>query len=118
MSPQYLHKGGCSEISIELSIEVEIGSTDGSPLSRGISVMQTRMLDEFVAITGYVCKYAIQLLKHPKLLKLQSQQSRLPYYGPEVQHPSFWHGKRPIRSAPNVAILLRHWDELAAARAH
>ncbi len=49
--------------------------------------MQTRMLDEFVAIIGYVCKYTIQLLKHPKMLKLQSQQSRLPYYGPEVQHP-------------------------------
>ncbi len=79
---------------------------------------KTRMLDEFVAITSYVRKYAIQLLKHPKMLKLQSRQSRLPYYGPEVQHPSFWHGKRPIRSLPNVAIFLRHWDEPAAARAH
>jgi hypothetical protein len=46
---------------------------------------KTRMLDEFVAITGYVRKYAIQLLNHPKMLKPQSQQSRLPHYGPEVQ---------------------------------
>ena len=46
---------------------------------------KTRMLDEFVAMTGYVRKYAIQLLNHPKMLKPQSEQSRLPHYGPEVQ---------------------------------
>ena len=53
------------------------------------------MLDEFVAITSYVRKYAIQLLKHPKMLKLQSRQSRLPYYGPEVQHPLLLAWKAP-----------------------
>ena len=43
------------------------------------------MLDEFVSITGYVRKYAIQLLNHPEESKPRSQQARLPHYGPEVQ---------------------------------
>jgi hypothetical protein len=43
------------------------------------------MLDAFVAITGYARKYAIQLLNHPETPKPQSQQARLPHYGPEVQ---------------------------------
>src|SRR5713101_7349424 len=43
------------------------------------------LLDEFVAITGYVRKYAIQLLNHPGEPKPRSQQARLPHYGPEVQ---------------------------------
>src|ERR1700732_1959741 len=38
--PQHLYKGGLSEISIELSIKAGVGSTDGSPLSRSISVTQ------------------------------------------------------------------------------
>src|SRR5437868_14693422 len=38
--PIELDKGGSSEISIELSIKAGIGSTDGSPLSGGISVTQ------------------------------------------------------------------------------
>ena len=44
------------------------------------------MLDEFVAITGYARKYAIQLLNHPQEPKPRSQQTRLPHYGSEVQH--------------------------------
>ena len=43
------------------------------------------MRDEFVAITGYVRTYAIQLLNHPGEPKPRSQQARLPHYGPEVQ---------------------------------
>jgi len=43
------------------------------------------MLDEFVANTGYARTYAIQLLNHLKTPKPQSQQARLPRYGPEVQ---------------------------------
>jgi hypothetical protein len=43
------------------------------------------MLDAFVAITGYARKYALQLLTHPETPKPQSQQARLPHYGPEVQ---------------------------------
>jgi hypothetical protein len=43
------------------------------------------LLDEFVAFTGYVRKYAIQLLNHPEEPKPRGQQARLPHYGPEVQ---------------------------------
>ena len=43
------------------------------------------MLDAFVAITGYARTYAIPLLNHPETPKPQSQQARLPHYGPEVQ---------------------------------
>lgn len=43
------------------------------------------LLDEFVALTGYVRKYAIQLLNHPEEPKSRSRQVRLPHYGPEVQ---------------------------------
>ena len=43
------------------------------------------MLDAFVSITGYVRKYAIQLLNHPEEPKPRSQQARLFHYGPEVQ---------------------------------
>ena len=46
---------------------------------------KTRMLDEFVANTGYARKYAIQLLNHPKTPKPHSQQAHLPRYGPEIQ---------------------------------
>jgi hypothetical protein len=42
-------------------------------------------LDEFVAITGYARKYAIHLLNHPKEPKSESQQERLPHYGPKIQ---------------------------------
>jgi hypothetical protein len=43
------------------------------------------LLDQFVALTGYVRKYAIQLLNHPEEPKPRSQQARLPHYGLEVQ---------------------------------
>jgi hypothetical protein len=43
------------------------------------------ILDEFVAITSYARKYAIQLLNHPGEPKPRSQRARLPHYGPEVQ---------------------------------
>jgi len=44
-----------------------------------------RMLDAFVAITGYVRTYAIHLLNHPEERELRNQQARPPSYGPEVQ---------------------------------
>jgi hypothetical protein len=43
------------------------------------------MLDAFVAITGYARKYAIHLLNHPEEPKSESQQERLPHYGPKIQ---------------------------------
>jgi|GEM_PF-790562 len=47
------------------------------------------LLDEFVALTGYVRKYAIQLPNHPEEPKPRSRQVRLPHYGPEVQQALF-----------------------------
>ena len=46
------------------------------------------ILDEFVAATGYVRKYAIRLLNHPteqKLTITRPHSPRSPHYGPEVQ---------------------------------
>src|SRR5258708_37228992 len=50
--------------------------------SRGQKIV---LLDQFVALTGYVRKYAIQLLNHPEEPKTRSQHARLPPYGLEVQ---------------------------------
>src|SRR6266496_2446884 len=49
------------------------------------SVLKEVILDEFVAATGYVRKYAIRLLNHPAGQKLTISRPRAPYYGPEVQ---------------------------------
>ncbi len=59
------------------------------------------MLDEFVAISGYVRKYAIHLLNHPEELELRSQQARPPTMDQKSNKPCSLLGKRPIRSAPN-----------------
>lgn len=49
------------------------------------SALKEVILDEFVAATGYVRKYAIRLLTHPAEQKLTITRPRPPYYGPEVQ---------------------------------
>src|SRR6266480_1553728 len=49
------------------------------------SALKEVILDEFVAATGYVRKYAIRLLNHPTEQKLTITRPRPPYYGPEVQ---------------------------------
>ena len=49
------------------------------------SALKEVILDEFVAATGYVRKYAIRLLNHPADLKLTITRPRPPHYGPEVQ---------------------------------
>ncbi len=49
------------------------------------SVLKEVILDEFVAATGYVRKYAIRLLNHPVDLKLAIERPRRPRYGLEVQ---------------------------------
>lgn len=46
---------------------------------------KTLVLDEFVATTRYVRKYAIHLLNHPGLMEPRTRRVRLPHYGPEVQ---------------------------------
>jgi hypothetical protein len=50
------------------------------------SALKEVILDEFVAATGYVRKYAIRLLNHPAEQKLTITRPRPPSYGPEVQH--------------------------------
>src|SRR6266581_1827304 len=50
------------------------------------SALKEVILDEFVAATGYVRKYAIRLLNHPVEQKLTITRPRPPHYGPEVQH--------------------------------
>src|SRR5438045_8394649 len=49
------------------------------------SALKEVILDEFVAATGYVRKYAIRLLHHPADQKLTIAPPRPPHYGPEVQ---------------------------------
>jgi hypothetical protein len=44
------------------------------------------ILDEFVAATGYVRKYAIRLLNHPAEQKQTITRPRPSHYGPDVQH--------------------------------
>src|SRR5258708_3301336 len=44
-----------------------------------------QILNEFVTVTGYARKYAIQLLNHPGEAKPLSQRFHFPHYGPEVQ---------------------------------
>jgi Integrase core domain len=49
------------------------------------SALKEVILDEFVAATGYVRKYAIRLLNHPAEQKLTITRPRPPHYGSEVQ---------------------------------
>ncbi|HLW00830.1 MAG TPA: hypothetical protein VKT82_19380 [Ktedonobacterales bacterium] len=49
------------------------------------STLKTVILDEFVAATGYACKYATRLLRHQLEPKLTIQRTRAPHYGPDVQ---------------------------------
>jgi len=46
-----------------------------------------RILDEFVASTGYHRKYAIQLLNHPVKTRRRQKRRRNRRYGPDVQYP-------------------------------
>jgi hypothetical protein len=43
------------------------------------------ILNEFVAATGYARKYAIRVLNHPGVPRLEIERSRARSYGPEVQ---------------------------------
>jgi hypothetical protein len=43
------------------------------------------ILNEFVAATGYARKYAIRVLNHPGVPRLEIERPRAHHYGPEVQ---------------------------------
>lgn len=84
------------------------------------------LLDEFVALTGYVRKYAIQLLNHPEESKPRSKQVRLPHYGPEVQQALFlaWKAanqicaKRLIPFLPTLVEALERHGHLHLTEEH
>jgi hypothetical protein len=46
---------------------------------------KTQLLDTFVALTGYVRKYAMWLLNHPVESRTRGPHARRVHYGPEVQ---------------------------------
>jgi hypothetical protein len=50
---------------------------------------KTRVLNAFVAVTGYSRKYAVQILNHPEALQPSIQRPRPAYYCPEVQQALF-----------------------------
>lgn len=49
------------------------------------AALKTVILDEFVAATGYECKYAIRLLSQPIAPNLTIKRLRPPHYGADVQ---------------------------------
>lgn len=51
------------------------------------SQQKSVILDEFVAVTGYVRKYAIRLLAHPVITPLPLTRPRERFYGAAVQDP-------------------------------
>ncbi len=89
-----------------------------APQYRQASPSQKRtLLEAFVAITGYVRKYARWLLNHAEEMQQLDGRSHLRKYGPEVQHALFlvWNAanricaKRLIPFLPTlVEALERH----------
>ena len=59
---------------------------------------KSKLLDAFVATTGYNRKYAIHLLNHTKEVQPAPQHPRRHHYGPDVQHALFlvWHAAKRI----------------------
>jgi hypothetical protein len=57
-----------------------------------------RLLDMFVAMTGYVRKYAMWLLNHPEESRSRGPHARPVRYGPEVQQALYlvWHAANQI----------------------
>lgn len=47
---------------------------------------KSRIVDEFVASTGYHRKYALALLKHPSVRTRKAKRGRQPRYGPDVEN--------------------------------
>jgi hypothetical protein len=50
---------------------------------------KTRVLNAFVAVTGYSRKYAVQILNHPEALQPSIKRPRSTHYYPEVQQALF-----------------------------
>ena len=74
-----------------------------APQYRRASLAQKRtLLDEFVATTGYVRKYARWLLNHAEEVQQTHGHSHLRRYGPEVQHALFNELCRPSHPLSGV----------------
>jgi len=79
-----------------------------------------RILDEFVAITGYHRKYAIQVLRHPPPPRKKQRRRRRRIYGLEVQAAlvRLWRitncicGKRLVPYLPELTAMLERHGEL------
>ena len=81
------------------------------------SIQKSRILDEFVAATGYTRKYAIRVLRHPPPVAAAIKRPRAPQYGAAVQAAlrAAWEatngicGKRLVPFLPElVPALERH----------
>ncbi len=82
---------------------------------------KTKILDEFVAATGYTRKYAIRVLRHPPPVAAAITRPRAPRYGPPVQaalHVA-WEaangicGKRLVPFLPELVPALERHGHLA-----
>jgi hypothetical protein len=92
-----------------------------APQYREASPSQKRtLLDAFVAITGYVRKYARWLLNHAEEVLQTLERPRPRRYGPEVQHALFlaWNAanricaKRLIPFLPTLIEALERHEHL------
>jgi hypothetical protein len=83
-----------------------------APHYRQASASEKRtLLESFIAITGYVRKYARWLLNHAEKVQQTHGRSHLRHYGPDVQHALFlaWHAAHRIcakRLIPFLPILI------------
>src|SRR3989440_8960418 len=81
---------------------------------------KSKLLDAFIAATGYNRKYAMGLLNHAKVEQSAPQHTRPRHYGPDVQHALFlvWHAanricaKRLIPFLPTLVEALERHDDL------
>jgi hypothetical protein len=92
-----------------------------APQYRQASASEKRtLLESFIAITGYVRKYARWLLNHAEKVQQTHGRSHLRRYGPDVQHALFlvWHAanricaKRLIPFLPTLLEALERHEHL------
>jgi hypothetical protein len=81
---------------------------------------KSRIVDEFVAVTGYHRKYALALLKHPHVKTRKPKRHRKVRYGPAVGRAlrTCWEAvgcpcsKRLVPFLPELVPILERFDEL------
>jgi hypothetical protein len=98
----------------------ELTNTVRLRYSRANKTQQTKILDEFVATTGYHRKYAIHLLNHPQRSKPKEQRRRPHIYTATIIHPLtfIWQvcghicSKRLQPFLPEMAVILERLNYL------